>query len=232
MSIDLRLPENTEHTNTDARAVVSPEHVRAHERSGVLVVDAVARGRAERRLVRTGDALMPTSRVARWMKTASLSETTECLLAMEHALARCESPIEQLVAIAFLSSERWSPIVGGLSAEEIAAGWIGIRGDTSSPIFLSTQYKPCGKRLGKFRVDFMVGCADPRIKIAIECDGHEFHERTPEQAERDKSRDRDFAASGWTVLRFTGREIHRDSSVVVDAVEKVLKRAIPQGARP
>lgn len=49
------------------------------------------------------------------------------------------------------------------------------------------------------------------VRIAIECDGHDFHERTPEQAQRDKSRDRFLSEQGWIVLRFTGREITRDA---------------------
>jgi very-short-patch-repair endonuclease len=48
-------------------------------------------------------------------------------------------------------------------------------------------------------------------RIAIECDGHEFHERTKEQAEHDRSRDRALQADGWSVMRFTGRELHRDA---------------------
>jgi hypothetical protein len=44
--------------------------------------------------------------------------------------------------------------------------------------------------------------------VAIEVDGHDFHERTKEQAIRDKSRDRAFQAAGWRVLRFTGSEVY------------------------
>lgn len=58
------------------------------------------------------------------------------------------------------------------------------------------------------RVDFLVRVGS-RI-LVVECDGHEFHERTPEQAERDRSRDRAFQEFGATVFRFTGREIWRD----------------------
>lgn len=59
----------------------------------------------------------------------------------------------------------------------------------------------------------MVGKPDPpgplviENRLAIECDGHNFHERTPEQAARDKSRDRDLLNLGYPVMRFTGSEI-------------------------
>lgn len=43
--------------------------------------------------------------------------------------------------------------------------------------------------------------------IIVECDGHDFHEKTKEQARKDKSRDRQFQKNGFLVLRFTGSEI-------------------------
>lgn len=54
--------------------------------------------------------------------------------------------------------------------------------------------------------------APPMIcaRIAVELDGHNWHERSKEQAKADKSRDRALAAAGWHVLRFTGSEIYED----------------------
>lgn len=46
--------------------------------------------------------------------------------------------------------------------------------------------------------------------ILVECDGHDFHERTKEQASRDKSRDRELHSAGFLVLRFSGSEIWKD----------------------
>jgi len=60
----------------------------------------------------------------------------------------------------------------------------------------------------KYRLDFAIDPEEERI--AVECDGHEFHERTKEQAARDKGRDRALQAAGWRVLRFTGSEIWAD----------------------
>lgn len=65
-------------------------------------------------------------------------------------------------------------------------------------------------QISEYRVDFaLFNRAEPSVKIAIECDGHDFHERTKEQAQRDKSRDRAIQARGFKVLRFTGSEIYR-----------------------
>ena len=67
---------------------------------------------------------------------------------------------------------------------------------------------------GKFRVDFAI--LDRTSRIAIELDGHDFHERTKEQAQRDKARDRALTKAGWLVIRFTGSEVFADAHRCVD----------------
>lgn len=66
------------------------------------------------------------------------------------------------------------------------------------------------EKIESYRVDFLItgtGSLDG-INIVIECDGHDFHERTPEQALYDRQRDRRLQALGYYVLRFTGVELH------------------------
>lgn len=64
------------------------------------------------------------------------------------------------------------------------------------------------------RVDVLLECSGLEAEkgrwLAIECDGHDYHERTKEQAARDRSRDRRLMAEEIDVIRFTGSEIHRD----------------------
>jgi hypothetical protein len=55
----------------------------------------------------------------------------------------------------------------------------------------------CGNR---YRLDFMLESG----KIAIELDGHDFHERTKEQVEHRNKRDRDLQSDGWLVLHYSG----------------------------
>lgn len=62
-----------------------------------------------------------------------------------------------------------------------------------------------------------------RKAILVECDGHEFHEKTKEQAARDKSRDRDLQAAGFPVYRFTGSEIWRDPVACATQLVVVLQ---------
>jgi very-short-patch-repair endonuclease len=62
-------------------------------------------------------------------------------------------------------------------------------------------------KIGPYRVDILVEM-DGR-KLVVECDGAEFHAKNKDQVERDKRRDRFFAAHGISVMRFTGSEISR-----------------------
>lgn len=55
-----------------------------------------------------------------------------------------------------------------------------------------------------------LGLTEHMPKIAIELDGHDYHEKTKEQVAYRNQRDRDLQAAGWTVLHFSGSEIHRD----------------------
>ncbi len=74
--------------------------------------------------------------------------------------------------------------------------------------------------VGVYRLDFaLVGKG---VRIAIEADGHDFHERTKTQAQRDKSRDRFLVAEGWRVLRFTGSEVFRDAAACVAETKTVI----------
>lgn len=71
------------------------------------------------------------------------------------------------------------------------------------------------------------------FRVAVECDGHDYHGRTADQAQRDRSRDREFVRLGWTPLRFTGRELVRDAGRCADEViEVVLLRALDVIADP
>lgn len=64
------------------------------------------------------------------------------------------------------------------------------------------------EKVGSYRVDIFIATPDGRA-LAIECDGAKFHAATAEQVDRDKRRDRYFAAHGISVMRFSGSEITR-----------------------
>lgn len=74
-----------------------------------------------------------------------------------------------------------------------------------------------------YRIDLLVVCYDGKNGryYAIECDGHDFHEKTKEQAARDKKRDRDLMSAGYHVIRFTGSEIYNNPLQCATEVRKI-----------
>lgn len=78
--------------------------------------------------------------------------------------------------------------------------------------------------LGPYRVDFLLRqfTADGVRQLIVECDGHDFHERTKEQAARDRQRDRFFAQQGQRVIRFTGSEIYADAFACAEEAIAIL----------
>lgn len=107
-------------------------------------------------------------------------------------MAKTESPIEERF-VAYLMAEALK------------------RNDPQIVWAVADQFEPEieGKR---YRADFKVTARseDGEPSVLIECDGHDFHEKTKEQARRDKSRDRALQSAGYHVLHFTGSEIWRD----------------------
>ncbi len=70
-----------------------------------------------------------------------------------------------------------------------------------------------GKRVGHYRLDLAIENGDQRLDI--ELDGRAFHQ----DQDRDRSRDSDIKALGWSVVRFSGIQITRNLD---DCVEKIL----------
>lgn len=79
------------------------------------------------------------------------------------------------------------------------------------------------ERIGRYTVDFLfiAKAGDYERSLIVECDGHAFHEKTKQQAQHDKSRDRALSEVG-KVLRFTGSEIYRDPVKCVEEIERHL----------
>lgn len=137
----------------------------------------------------SGDA----GNVQQWIKNECLEMERHLL----HVVKGCESPIEMLFVLEFDSLSRF---LVGYSLWEF-----------------SPQFTVECRDGRKFRVDFLctVGM-DPRgdqpgfeASVIVECDGHDFHEKTKQQAAQDKKRQRALEAEGYHVLRFTGSEIHK-----------------------
>lgn len=106
-------------------------------------------------------------------------------------ISECESPIEQLLGLALQRR---------ITAFEIKSDY-GVYA-----IYPQYEVDCFGK---KYRVDFYITAIykGKEKNVVVECDGHNFHEKTKEQAAKDKQRDRYLARAGYIVIRFTGSEI-------------------------
>jgi hypothetical protein len=127
-----------------------------------------------------------------------------------------DSEIEKLFTTALVARVRFTmaPFDLGVrfprTEDQLAAN---LDHHTRAIIVLPQAHMPWG------RVDFLVHayCHYERFaplgwrRLVVECDGHDFHERTKEQAARDRSRDREGQLAGFTVFRFTGSELWRDA---------------------
>lgn len=102
---------------------------------------------------------------------------------------------------------------------------------------LKPQYEVVTTARGnRYRIDFLLEpCYDDKVwfdargyewpLIAVELDGHDFHERTKEQVEYRNQRDRDLQADGWIVLHFSGSELVREPErCVTEAYEQAQLR--------
>ncbi|SRR6266545_6847126 len=89
------------------------------------------------------------------------------------------------------------------------------------------------KQIGEYQVDFLltlrrigpdydrpvptrdgkqvVATKEVTKRLVVECDGHQFHEKTKEQVRRDRQRDRTLQSLGLPVFRYPGSELYRDA---------------------
>ena len=140
----------------------------------------------------------------------------------------CESPLEQLLFLEFADIFEANP--RGAKEDRHLRGIIIFPNVDRFGVAIRQQHVISTKRKD-YRADFLVtvedwnwqaGRHEQLIKIVVEVDGHDYHERTKEQAEYDKSRDRSITAEGYTILRFTGREVYRDVTAVASEIEQLL----------
>lgn len=151
---------------------------------------------------------------------------------MELACERCESPIEQLMLVALMSVNAPSYFENNWGFfHRFRPVWEGDhlgRLDDVDKDFCCLYIQPT---VLNYRADFAIHyraeVGKQGHKIIIECDGHDFHERTKDQARRDRSRDREMTVAGYKVFRYTGSEIYRDplrcAQQVADYIEALAQ---------
>lgn len=137
-------------------------------------------------------------------------EDGECF---EKAVAQIESPIERYLCIALLAVKAFNNLplrdVRDFRPLDSLAYIVGIE--------IEPQFQ-----IDEYRVDFKISNCDMIMKdlgnsykkivgddksVLVECDSQEWHERTEEERRYEKARDRYLAKKGFTVFRYTGKEI-------------------------
>lgn len=155
------------------------------------------------------DRIEPLEQSLPTLSAALLSNATGALNA---AVEYVDSPIEEAMMLALCTVGLYSYYgvkINGTYTEHLGAY------SESAPyvLIITPQFK-----VGRYRTDFMVtarnrwGDGDAYIdgSLLIECDGHDFHEKTKDQAKRDKKRNRDLQSAGFEVHHFAGSEIWAD----------------------
>lgn len=77
------------------------------------------------------------------------------------------------------------------------------------------------KKHSRYRVYFILKDA----RLIVELDGHEYHS-TKEQLEKDAIRQRYLTRAGYSVVRFTGREVNRSADACVAEVRELYQERI------
>lgn len=67
------------------------------------------------------------------------------------------------------------------------------------------------------------------LKLIVECDGHEFHEKTKEQVKHDNERDYELKKNGYEVLHFSGSQIYNNPFRCASDVYDFIKLKLGEG---
>lgn len=129
------------------------------------------------------------------------------------ALLDCESPIEQILAIAIKDSRieyinHYNPFID---------------------LGIATNQEIKCKNGKKYRLDFYIVVAYMNKKgkiiknayLDIECDGKDYHS-TKEQIKYDNKRSRDLIEEGFEIIRFSGSEINDNPYNCIDEILKII----------
>jgi len=145
----------------------------------------------------------------KWSLIPLMADNT---MILEESLINCESPIEQLLSLALANLNiknihKFNPFIDVVEIEK------------QKEIYCN------GK---KYRVDFCIPVIYKNKEnqtFIVECDGHEFHQKTKEELEKDNNRTRNFQKAGYEVIRFSGTEIwHRPYKCADEILNIILSK--------
>jgi hypothetical protein len=132
-------------------------------------------------------------------------------------VARTDSPLEAQFAIWFNCARGHQLSLGNLRFAVALRPQVWIECPSGPRYRLDFAVEPLDEWLR-----FALLQAGHMLKVGVELDGHDYHERTRDQVISRNRRDRDLAAAGWRVLHFSGSELERNPML---AVAEVLEAA-------
>jgi len=186
------------------------------------------------------------------IKSMILPRTFFEVVGFYEAYSTCESPIEKAMfsALVILGKQDYYQTIHYISKTKSGSYMGG--NDIPSPWTLIIEPQA---QMGEHRVDFLLTSTiedysvnsktnvidfssgknivkekyiDIEHKLIVECDGHDFHERTKEQAKKDKMRDRFLQSFGIPVYHYTGSEIWSNvfscAKEILDTFVKLTKK--------
>jgi very-short-patch-repair endonuclease len=151
--------------------------------------------------------------VCDWVRTMLIGDIISHEMTIEDSLIKCESPIEQALAIEMASKDFCNFTYFHAGRIDVIA------------VENQTEIDACGN---KYRPDFLIPVVyktkDREVykTFIVECDGHDYHEKTKKQIMKNNKRERDFKAAGYEVIRFSGSEIFESPHKCVRDLMRII----------
>lgn len=138
---------------------------------------------------------------------------TEKKIRLICSMADCESPIERLMALALFEQVNCNYI--SMKLEKLNLDVVEI----DNQYVLNIDKK---QYITDFAVMVWNRLTHEGNRFIVECDGHDFHEKTVEQVRKDKERERNIIKDGNILIRFSGSEIYNDSEKCASEVFQII----------
>jgi Protein of unknown function (DUF559) len=144
------------------------------------------------------------------------NELSDQVSKLRNFLHLCESPAEQILVVALhhyftdaIINSHFQRMQATMDKDRDCAGIFTAIFELQKPIkAFGSNYRA---DLFAYVTRIWIGEKSPGWgELIIEVDGHDFHERTKQQASKDKQPDRHMILQGFKVMRFTGSEVYND----------------------
>lgn len=106
----------------------------------------------------------------------------------------------------------------------------GINFDAGYSSTISIMFGDCSlweRKVGNYEPDFIISVLDEySMQFVVEIDGFDYHDKTKEQAAKDKQRDRHFLRYGFIPIRFAGTEVYRNATDCVRETMQIIMEIV------